>query len=93
MKEKSLLKEGVYNGFLVINVFLKLNSILNFYIIYLARFTGTIVGVGDLSSQWSESKWRSLKVEMLFELQIRIPFYLLPFVYLFFNLILTDSMG
>lgn len=31
----------------------------------MARFTGTIVGVGDLSSQWSESKWRSLKVEML----------------------------
>ncbi|BFG22181.1 hypothetical protein CerSpe_084550 [Prunus speciosa] len=27
------------------------------------RFTGTIVGVGDLSSQWSESKWRSLKIQ------------------------------
>ncbi|XP_009375411.2 auxin response factor 18 isoform X2 [Pyrus x bretschneideri] len=26
------------------------------------RFTGTIVEVGDLSPQWSESKWRSLKV-------------------------------
>ncbi|XP_050385256.1 auxin response factor 18 [Argentina anserina] len=27
------------------------------------RFTGTIVGVGDLSPHWSESKWRSLKVQ------------------------------
>ncbi|KAL6128548.1 hypothetical protein ACLB2K_071903 [Fragaria x ananassa] len=27
------------------------------------RFTGTIVGVGDLSPYWSESKWRSLKVQ------------------------------
>ncbi|KAM2932860.1 hypothetical protein FF1_040881 [Malus domestica] len=27
------------------------------------RFTGTIVEVGDLSPQWSESKWRSLKVQ------------------------------
>ncbi|XP_016446938.2 auxin response factor 18 isoform X1 [Nicotiana tabacum] len=27
------------------------------------RFTGTIVGVGDISSQWSESKWRSLKIQ------------------------------
>ncbi|XP_026666308.1 auxin response factor 1-like isoform X2 [Phoenix dactylifera] len=26
------------------------------------RFTGTIVGVGDASSQWAGSKWRSLKV-------------------------------
>ncbi|KAF3645165.1 Auxin response factor 9 [Capsicum annuum] len=26
------------------------------------RFTGTIVGTGDISSQWSESKWRSLKI-------------------------------
>ncbi|EXB83883.1 Auxin response factor 18 [Morus notabilis] len=27
------------------------------------RFTGTIVGVGDSSSQWKDSKWRSLKVQ------------------------------
>ncbi|XP_060218374.1 auxin response factor 11-like isoform X2 [Lycium barbarum] len=27
------------------------------------RFTGTIVGTGDISSQWSESKWRSLKIQ------------------------------
>ncbi|XP_058203632.1 auxin response factor 18-like [Rhododendron vialii] len=27
------------------------------------RFTGTIVGVEDLSSQWENSKWRSLKVQ------------------------------
>ena len=29
------------------------------------RFTGTIVGIGDISSQWSNSKWRSLKVEKI----------------------------
>ncbi|KAJ8573150.1 hypothetical protein K7X08_009661 [Anisodus acutangulus] len=27
------------------------------------RFTGTIVGAGDISLQWSESKWRSLKIQ------------------------------
>ncbi|PIN24552.1 hypothetical protein CDL12_02737 [Handroanthus impetiginosus] len=27
------------------------------------RFTGTIVGVGDFSSQWTHSTWRSLKVQ------------------------------
>ncbi|XP_052194256.1 auxin response factor 9-like [Diospyros lotus] len=27
------------------------------------RFTGTIVGVGDISSEWQDSKWRSLKVQ------------------------------
>ncbi|KAA0050656.1 hypothetical protein IC582_000673 [Cucumis melo] len=27
------------------------------------RFTGTIVGVGDMSPQWSDSKWRSLKIQ------------------------------
>lgn len=27
------------------------------------RFTGTIVGVDDLSPQWKDSKWRSLKVQ------------------------------
>ncbi|KAG6430254.1 hypothetical protein SASPL_108317 [Salvia splendens] len=27
------------------------------------RFTGTITGFGDLSSQWTESAWRSLKVQ------------------------------
>ncbi|OVA08229.1 AUX/IAA protein [Macleaya cordata] len=27
------------------------------------RFTGTIVGVGDISPQWADSKWRSLKVQ------------------------------
>ncbi|MCD9646265.1 hypothetical protein HAX54_035984 [Datura stramonium] len=27
------------------------------------RFTGTIVGVEDCSSQWKDSKWRSLKVQ------------------------------
>ncbi|PON97280.1 Auxin response factor [Trema orientale] len=27
------------------------------------RFTGTIVGVGDVSSEWTDSKWRSLKVQ------------------------------
>ncbi|KAK4379240.1 hypothetical protein RND71_001102 [Anisodus tanguticus] len=27
------------------------------------RFTGTIVGTGDISLQWSESKWRSLKIQ------------------------------
>lgn len=27
------------------------------------RFTGTIVGAGDISPQWSDSKWRSLKVQ------------------------------
>ncbi|OMP08630.1 hypothetical protein COLO4_06271 [Corchorus olitorius] len=30
------------------------------------RFTGTIVGVGDVSPHWSESKWRSLKVKYSF---------------------------
>lgn len=27
------------------------------------RFSGTIVGTGDISPQWKESKWRSLKVQ------------------------------
>ncbi|GKE18088.1 auxin response factor 9-like protein, partial [Tanacetum coccineum] len=27
------------------------------------RFTGTIVGVEDISPQWEDSKWRSLKVQ------------------------------
>ncbi|CAK9309750.1 unnamed protein product [Citrullus colocynthis] len=27
------------------------------------RFTGTIVGVGDISPQWLNSKWRSLKIQ------------------------------
>ncbi|XP_010266558.1 PREDICTED: auxin response factor 9-like [Nelumbo nucifera] len=27
------------------------------------RFTGTIVGVGDISSHWKDSKWRSLEVQ------------------------------
>ncbi|XP_065860164.1 auxin response factor 11 [Euphorbia lathyris] len=27
------------------------------------RFTGTIVGVGNISQQWSGSKWRSLKIQ------------------------------
>ncbi|RZC56496.1 hypothetical protein C5167_015350 [Papaver somniferum] len=27
------------------------------------RFTGTIIGVGDISPQWKDSKWRSLKVQ------------------------------
>ncbi|KAK9094008.1 hypothetical protein Scep_025477 [Stephania cephalantha] len=27
------------------------------------KFTGTIVGVGDISSQWTDSRWRSLKVQ------------------------------
>ncbi|KAL6322093.1 hypothetical protein AAG906_005027 [Vitis piasezkii] len=27
------------------------------------RFTGTIVGIGDISPQWSNSKWRSLKIQ------------------------------
>ncbi|MCD7454607.1 hypothetical protein HAX54_025353 [Datura stramonium] len=27
------------------------------------RFTGTIVGTGDISSHWSKSKWRSLKIQ------------------------------
>lgn len=27
------------------------------------RFTGTIVGTGDISLQWSKSKWRSLKIQ------------------------------
>ncbi|KAG0495823.1 hypothetical protein HPP92_000514 [Vanilla planifolia] len=27
------------------------------------KYTGTIVGVGDLSSQWEDSKWRQLKVQ------------------------------
>eukprot|EP00268_Persea_americana_P007666 TRINITY_DN12906_c0_g1_i1.p1 TRINITY_DN12906_c0_g1~~TRINITY_DN12906_c0_g1_i1.p1 ORF type:complete len:702 (+),score=138.16 TRINITY_DN12906_c0_g1_i1:744-2849(+) len=27
------------------------------------RFTGTIIGVGDVSPQWKDSKWRSLKVQ------------------------------
>lgn len=27
------------------------------------RFTGTIVGVGDMSPEWSNSKWRSLKIQ------------------------------
>lgn len=25
------------------------------------------MGVGDVSSQWSDSRWRSLKVKMLFK--------------------------
>lgn len=29
----------------------------------LIRFTGTIVGVEDISPQWEGSKWRSLKVQ------------------------------
>ncbi|CAN4108443.1 unnamed protein product [Withania somnifera] len=27
------------------------------------RFTGTIIGTGDISSQWSESEWRFLKIQ------------------------------
>jgi len=34
--------------------------------VLIVRFTGTIVGTGDISSQWSESKWRSLKVKNMF---------------------------
>ncbi|CAA6665752.1 unnamed protein product [Spirodela intermedia] len=30
---------------------------------FLRIFTGTIVGVGDISPQWVDSKWRSLKVQ------------------------------
>lgn len=29
------------------------------------RFTGTIVGIEDLSSQWKDSTWRSLKVDIV----------------------------
>lgn len=32
----------------------------------LFRFTGTIVGVGSISAQWPDSKWRSLKVAKSF---------------------------
>lgn len=37
---------------------------------FLISFTGTIVGVGDVSAQWSGSKWRSLKVDYSFEIHI-----------------------
>lgn len=32
--------------------------------LHLIRFTGTIVGVEDMSPQWECSKWRSLKVNI-----------------------------
>ncbi|KAF5792868.1 hypothetical protein HanRHA438_Chr00c60g0860101 [Helianthus annuus] len=34
-----------------------------FTVYYKPRFTGTIVGVEDISPQWEDSKWRSLKVD------------------------------
>lgn len=33
-------------------------------VVILVRFSGTIVGVGDVSQGWSNSQWRSLKVEL-----------------------------
>ena len=36
----------------------------------LIRFTGTIVGVGDISSEWSGSTWRSLKVDYRFRIHM-----------------------
>lgn len=37
------------------------------------RFTGTIVGVGDSSCQWKDSKWRSLKIQWDEQATIRRP--------------------
>ncbi|CAM8911023.1 unnamed protein product [Rhodiola kirilowii] len=37
------------------------------------RFTGTIIAVGDISSEWSDSKWRSLKVQWDESASIRRP--------------------
>ncbi|KAL0312429.1 UNVERIFIED_CONTAM: Auxin response factor 9 [Sesamum radiatum] len=34
-----------------------------FVVYYKPRFSGTIVGVEDISPHWKESKWRSLKVQ------------------------------
>lgn len=43
----------------------------------LFRFTGTIVGVEDISSQWEYSKWRSLKVIEFSWLSTDYEFFLL----------------
>ncbi|RZS19731.1 hypothetical protein BHM03_00052165, partial [Ensete ventricosum] len=44
----------------VVNINLKVSSIFSSTSV---RFTGTITGIGDISSQWQGSKWRSLKVQ------------------------------
>ncbi|RWW44980.1 hypothetical protein BHE74_00049226 [Ensete ventricosum] len=44
----------------VVNINLKVSSIFSSTSV---RFTGTITGIGDISSQWPGSKWRSLKVQ------------------------------
>ena len=49
----------------------------------LVRFTGTIVGIGDISPQWSNSKWRSLKVEKIWFLTYK---FRLIYYYYFFML-------
>lgn len=46
-------------------IFKSLNLDANrFVFLHLIRFTGTIVGVEDMSPQWECSKWRSLKVNI-----------------------------
>lgn len=62
LRERILLREG--NGS---HIFTLLGSYfgLGFFsdlIFSLLRFSGTIVRVEDISSQWTDSKWRSLKV-------------------------------
>ncbi|CAH2057729.1 unnamed protein product [Thlaspi arvense] len=34
-----------------------------FVVFYKPRFTGTVIGTGDLSLQWPASKWRSLQIQ------------------------------
>ena len=51
------------------NLFISLHS----YTL-LIRFSGTIVGVEDISPHWVNSKWRSLKVWSSFTLQLFLLF-------------------
>ena len=44
---------------------------------WLIRFSGTIVGVEDISPHWANSKWRSLKVLSSWTLQLFIRFSLI----------------
>lgn len=37
---------------------------MKYLLILKCRYTGTIVGLGDLSSQWEGSKWKQLKVNI-----------------------------
>lgn len=55
------------------------------------RFTGTIVGTGDISSQWPESKWRCLKVKNMLDFKDGKVFDTFHYLILTFVYILLSS--